>query len=510
MTVMNSWYDFAKFGRGHGEFPQPNGGGPFAQRLYRVLHGHDPTDGLTRALDRGVGILVVLTVFLDIFLDGHVGAGEIHWLVFALDWASTIVLTVEFVAKIFLIRLDPRLAHVNMRALRFLLRPISLLDILILLPSWMTLLFAFDLGAMRLIRLLRLLELSHAVVPKWQAFLRDTENTSMRRRIFIAMFGSVRGFGIPALVDFLIFAAIIASIVFMTLESVASLREIYQAEFNILDIAVTIIFLFEYFARLYCCVEDPRYSRPILGRLRYAITLSALIDLAAALPFFMGLLWPTDVHSLWVLRLFRLLKLARYSKSVATIIEVVREERTILAAALLMLGLVTMLAACGIYVAENPSQPDKFSSIPASMYWAIVTLTTIGYGDFYPVTPIGQFLTMMLAVAGLCMIALPAGILATGFAQKLNSVAQVPNFVKHYGVADRDGSASEVLVLAKATFPTPINSNDVLPQIRSMDQVLRSPSARGRLTAIIEPLNRAEREALLALVALSLDYPTED
>lgn len=99
---------------------------------------------------------------------------------------------------------------------------------------------------------------------------------------------------------------------------------------------------------------------------------------------------------------------------------VVREERAVLSAGVMMLFLLTMFAASGIYVAEHAAQPEKFSSIPISMYWAVVTLTSIGYGDYYPITAVGQLLTMVLAVAGLGMIALPAGILANGFSQNQN------------------------------------------------------------------------------------------
>jgi voltage-gated potassium channel len=332
-------------------------------------------------------------------------------------------------------------------------------------------------------------------------FLRETSGFTLRRRTFSAFFGGERDHGIPGVVDFVIFAMIMLSVLLMTLESVDWLRELYKPKFHALDMIVTAVFLLEYLARLYCCVEDPRYKNPISGRVRFAFTSGALIDLAAISPFFLVLIWPTPVPWLWALRLLRMLKLGRYSKAVSTIMSVVREERAVLSAAIMMLFLLTMFAASGIYVAEHAAQPDKFSSIPVSMYWAVVTLTSIGYGDYYPMTAVGQLLTMLLAVAGLGMIALPAGILANGFSQKIKTTHKTRHIDTTGRIISEENGAHGTPEGADTTY---LEGHETVHHFHTMDQVLRSADARARLHHLIEPLNHAEREALIAITAISL------
>ena len=483
------WQSFSKFSLDHTEFPEPTGGSRFAQRMFRVLHGHDPSDKLTLWVDRGVATIVILAVILDLFVEGQIGETKAHAYMVAFDWISTAVLTAEFIAKCCLLSLDPRFAGMQGRVIRYLLRPMSILDLIVLIPSWLSLLFTFDLGFMRLIRLLRLVELAHRIMPKWRVFLRETVTESRRKRAYLAMFGDVRSLGIPALVDVTLLAMIVLSIIIVMLESVSSLHLKYKSEFHTIDVLITGIFVIEYALRIYSCVEDPRFAHPLTGRFKYALTWGAIIDLVAILPIFLMILTTMDIRLLWVLRLLRILKLSRYSPSFESICAVVREERAILFSAFLMLSLVTIFAAFGVYVAENASQPEKFSSIPASMYWAVVTLTTIGYGDVYPITVVGQMLTMVLAVVGLGMIALPAGILATGFSAKIRVASRNRNIGQ---TANSTAEAADDM------------ADQILSNGTTVDQVLRSSHARRRLTEIIDPLSRAEREALLALIAISL------
>jgi hypothetical protein len=168
----------------------------------------------------------------------------------------------------------------------------------------------------------------------------------------------------------------------------------------------------------------------------------------------------------------------------------------------MMLFLLTIFAASGIYVAEHAAQPEKFSSIPISMYWAVVTLTSIGYGDYYPITIAGQFLTMVLAIAGLGMIALPAGILANGFSQKIKTTHK-PRHRDLAGQFPHEGNTTPGTVLSFQQTEHSDQSMQIQP-FHTMDQVLRSTDARKRLNLLIEPLSHAEREALIALTAISL------
>lgn len=502
MNFLDKWRAFAKFDFDHARYQSPIGGTKFGQRMYRVLHGHDPNDTLTCYVDRSVAGLVLISVTLDLFLDVQNSERLLLPLVLSLDLLATIALTIEFVLKAAIVGLDPRLTGLGFQRLRFLARPMSIVDLIVLISSWISIFFPYHLFFVQFIRVIRLVELVHPVTSTIDVFIRETRGYTFRRRTFSAFFGGERDHGIPGVVDFVIFGMIMLSVLLMTLESVDWMRDMYKPKFHALDMIVTTVFIFEYLCRIYCCVEDDRYRRPILGRLRYILTSSALIDLAAITPFFLSLVWVTPVPWLWALRLLRMFKLGRYSKSVSTIMSVVREERAVLSAAIMMLFLLTIFAASGIYVTEHAAQPEKFSSIPVSMYWAVVTLTSIGYGDYYPITAMGRLLTMVLAIAGLGMIALPAGILANGFSQKIKT-----NHKPHHKESSGSFASEKDREHSTRPYVTEKNSSattSLLHQFDTMEQVLRSDETRERLTGIIISLNRAEREALIALTAMSL------
>lgn len=499
MSLIRKWRNFAKFNFDSARYQSPVGGTTFTRALFRTLHGHDPNDKLTVFVDRTVAGLILISVTLDLFLDIQNSRQLLLPLVKSLDWLSTIALTLEFLLKLFTAGLDPRLTGLTIKHIRFLARPLSLVDLIVIIPSWLSMFFPWHLLVVQFLRILRLAELVHPAMSTITVFIRETKGYTARRRIFSAFFGGERDHGIPGLVDFIIFAMILLSILLMTLESVDWMRELYKPKFHTLEVIVTGVFITEYLFRLYCCVEDPKFRRPILGRIRFVFTGSSLIDLAAISPFFLTLVWIGPVPWLWALRLLRMFKLARYSPAVSTIISVVREERAVLSAAIMMLFLLTVFAASGIYVAEHDAQPDKFSSIPVAMYWAVITLTSIGYGDYYPITPVGKILTMILAIAGLGMIALPAGILANGFSQKIktNHKLRHKDAVDQFGFAEHQNYRSTP---NKTEVPDKASTQHHM----TMDQVLRSAESKEKLQKIIHDLNRAEREALIAITALSL------
>lgn len=142
----------------------------------------------------------------------------------------------------------------------------------------------------------------------------------------------------------------------------------------------------------------------------------AIVDLAAILPFFLQILMPgTDLRFIRVLRMVRIFKLTRYSDAMTILLQVLAQERKSFGAALFILTLVTLIASCGIYIFENPAQPVAFASIPAAMWWAVTTLTTVGYGDVTPITAPGKFFGGIISIIGIGMVAMPTGILASGF-----------------------------------------------------------------------------------------------
>ncbi len=171
--------------------------------------------------------------------------------------------------------------------------------------------------------------------------------------------------------------------------------------------------------RLWTCTADPEYAKPIIGRLKWAKTPFALIDLLVILPYILLPLTGINLTGLVILRVFRLFKLIRYSDSINLIIRVVKGEKNTLITTYLVLFIVLIAAATPMYEVEFPAQPEAFSNIPAAMWWGVITLTTTGYGDIVPITPLGKMLGTVIALLGIAIFALPADILASGFSKAL-------------------------------------------------------------------------------------------
>jgi voltage-gated potassium channel len=224
-------------------------------------------------------------------------------------------------------------------------------------------------------------------------------------------------------------ALIMLSVASVILETVPSIHARWSGELWAFELVSVALFTLEYIARLWVCDSDPRYARPLLGRLRYAFSPMALIDLASILPFylhvFLPVLSPVDVdlrvlRALRLMRLMRLFKFGRYSDSMELMAGVFRSKKEELVVTTFMAGVFLTVFSSLMYYIENAAQPDRFSSIPAAMWWGVATLTTIGYGDIYPVTIAGKILGSMAAITGIGMFALPAGILGSGFVEEMH------------------------------------------------------------------------------------------
>ena len=184
------------------------------------------------------------------------------------------------------------------------------------------------------------------------------------------------------------------------------------------EAASVAIFTVEYLLRLWSCTVNPKYASPVLGRLRYALSPMALIDLAAILPFYVGLLYLTriDLRFLRAVRLLaRIVRVSQHTSAIGTLLRVFSAKSTELLTTVGVLLVLLIMASSLMYFAESGAQPEVFSSIPETMWWAVITLTTVGYGDLAPVTVAGKMLAGVIAVLGIGMFALPAGILGSGF-----------------------------------------------------------------------------------------------
>jgi voltage-gated potassium channel Kch len=215
---------------------------------------------------------------------------------------------------------------------------------------------------------------------------------------------------------------VLISVSAVILESVQSLNSIFHVEFIVLDAIAVMIFSAEYMLRIYSCVEDPRFKGALAGRFRYAKTPIAVIDFLAIIPFYLELLLHSivDLRFLRIFRLMRLLKLTRYTQATGTLVKALKREWPIIAASTFIMLLLVVLTASLGYLFEHEAQPDKFENIPQSIYWAVVTLASVGYGDISPVTPVGRLMTMIMALVGIGIFAVPAAILSTAFNDQLH------------------------------------------------------------------------------------------
>ncbi len=220
-------------------------------------------------------------------------------------------------------------------------------------------------------------------------------------------------------IDILLISLISLNVLSVILETLPSLQNRYQTFFDSFEIFSVFIFSIEYLARAWSSIEDTEkdYAHPFWGRLRYMFTPMALIDLIVILPFYLGMFLAVDLRFMRVLRLLRVFKLTRYSSSMSLLLKVLADEARSIGAALFVLCILIIMASSLTYLAEHEAQPDAFSSIPAAMWWAIITITSIGYGDVTPITAIGKALASVIGIISIGIVALPAGLLASGFSE---------------------------------------------------------------------------------------------
>lgn len=218
-----------------------------------------------------------------------------------------------------------------------------------------------------------------------------------------------------------ILALITVNVMAVILETVDWIAADHAVTLHVIEVVSVSVFTAELLVRLWSCTADPRFAHPVLGRLRYLVQPLTIIDVVAIAPFFVPLVLPDlrFARAIRLLRLFRLLKFGRYSDTIRTLGRVAVGKREDLTVAAFAVTIVLVISSCLMYYVENEAQPAAFSSIPATMWWGIATLTTVGYGDIYPITPLGRFLGAFIALSGVGLVALPAGILAAGFTEEM-------------------------------------------------------------------------------------------
>ena len=236
--------------------------------------------------------------------------------------------------------------------------------------------------------------------------------------------------------DTLIISLILLNITAIILETIESLSFRFFHFFKIFEIFSVIIFTIEYILRIWSCTTNTKYKRPIFGRVKFIITPLILIDLIAILPFYLPMLISIDfrfIRVLRLIRLFRLFKLARYSEAIKLFGKVIKNKKEELYITAFVIFILLILSSSLLYSVECDAQPDVFSSIPAAMWWGVATLTTVGYGDIYPITPLGKFLGAIISLLGIGLFALPAGLLSAGFIEEIRKSKESINLCPHCG-----------------------------------------------------------------------------
>jgi voltage-gated potassium channel len=221
--------------------------------------------------------------------------------------------------------------------------------------------------------------------------------------------------------DPFIIGLILLNVAAVVMETVDWLYLRYASVFNAFEIFSVAVFTVEYILRVWSCTAKPEFRDRVRGRLRFMATPLALIDLMAVLPFYLPFVFPDlrFMRALRLFRLFRVLKLARYSASLKTFADVLKLKKEEMLLMLFAILILLVVSSSLMYNAEHEAQPDAFASIPSAMWWGIVTLATVGYGDVYPVTPWGRLIGSIVVILGIGLFALPTGVLASGFAEVL-------------------------------------------------------------------------------------------
>lgn len=220
-----------------------------------------------------------------------------------------------------------------------------------------------------------------------------------------------------SVLNLVLIGAIVLSVAVAVVDTEPTVAKPLAGVFAALDVAFLALFGVEYLARLWVAPEDPRYAHPLFGRLRWMLTPAALIDLLALAPalVFAGAT-PAYLFRLFrLLRILRLAKLGRFSRAWSLMADAVGSRRPELLLTFAAAALAMLTSASLMYLIEGEAQADKFGSIPRALWWAVITMTTIGYGDVFPVTPLGKLVAAFTAVAGVALIAAPTGILAAAF-----------------------------------------------------------------------------------------------
>jgi voltage-gated potassium channel Kch len=394
---------------------------PMRKWLYSWLLDPNIPGNYLKGIDKWISYLIVANLFALMF--EHVPAvyepfkHSFH----LFDIFSVAVFSIEFVIRFYLAPEDEEFKGRKNARWGFLSSPFAIIDLLAILPFYLQAFIPVDLRILRFLRLLRILKLFRVLIPAIAEFKELNKGRTFRQKVHALVYTSAYGGTIHNIFEVFINVWVLISVTAVVLESVNSIDYILHLQFVILDTVAVAIFTVEYVMRIYSSVEEPGFKGAVSGRLKQAKTPSTVIDLLAILPFFLEVFLHHlfDLRFLRIFRLARLLKLARGSDASAVMFKVIAREWPVLVAATFIMFLLVILTASLGYLFEHEAQPEKFENIPTAIYWAVITLASVGYGDISPVTPVGRAVTVILSLVGIGIFAIPAALLASSFSDEL-------------------------------------------------------------------------------------------
>ncbi|MDD5049549.1 MAG: ion transporter [Methanoregulaceae archaeon] len=248
-----------------------------------------------------------------------------------------------------------------------------------------------------------------------------TGNGRIKSRVFGILEETPKGDRSTLLVQVTIALVVILNTVAVVIFTIPSVEASWSTLLNGIITFCLVVFAIEYLLRIWSCTDAGTWQERMSERFRYATSFHLIIDLLSIIPLLFPIFFATDFALLRGFRLISIFKLGRYarkSESLALLKRVVLKKQEIFTIMVFFLVFVILFSATIMYLVENPVQPEKFSSIPASIWWAMMTVTTVGYGDIYPVTPLGQAFGSLITLAGVLLLALPSAILASGFIEE--------------------------------------------------------------------------------------------
>ena len=279
-----------------------------------------------------------------------------------------------------------------------------------------------------------------------------TSNETLRSKTYQLLESETRKNFMAKAINLFLIILIVTNVIAAIFESEPNYHDFFHQEFALFEFISLSIFCVEYLLRVWCCIESPKYQSisPLKARTRYILTPMALIDLIAILPFLIALFFTIDLRTLRLLRVLRLLKLTHYFKGFNIFINVIAKELKSISAAMMVMIFLIIIAASLMHSVEGKIQPDVFGSIIQSFWWAVVTMTTVGYGDVVPITGLGKVISTFIMLIGVGLVALPAAMLAARFGEELRERkstldSQISNALTDGYIDQEEYQALEVL-----------------------------------------------------------------